>query len=105
VKPHDVQLDAKPNAMATRTISVRNKGKGPLHGNVEAPAIGAPFSENGGGPFTLAPKTSEPVTIIFSPTAAGTFNDTVTVTSDDPKHPSNNGQAKRKIALIRFRTV
>ena len=96
MKPHDVHLEAKPNAMATRTITVRNKGKGPLHGNVAPPTIGAPFSETGGGPFTLAPKTSEPVTITFSPTAAGTFHDTVIVTSDDPKHPSITVKLKGK---------
>jgi hypothetical protein len=88
VKPHDVHLKAMPHAMATRTISVRNRGKGPLHGNVGAPVIGAPFSEIGGGPFTLAAKTGETVTIIFSPMVTGDFNDTLIVTSDDPKHLS-----------------
>jgi len=83
-----VHLRAKPHAMATRTISVRNKGTGPLHGNVGAPVIGAPFSEAGGGPFTLGSNTRETVTIIFSPTVTGVFNDTLIVTSDDPKHPS-----------------
>jgi hypothetical protein len=57
-----------------------------LHGNVSGPS-GAPFSASGTGPFSLAPHASTKVTIVFSPTAVGTFPDQLTITSDDPLNP------------------
>lgn len=88
VQPHDLHFKARPSAMATRSITIFNDGKGPLHGTVDEPTKGAPFSETGGGAYTVAPKKTEKVKIIFSPAVAGTFNDTVVVHSDDPKHLS-----------------
>jgi hypothetical protein len=72
--------------MANGTITITNTGTGPLNGNVTEPAHNPPFSETGGGPFSLGPGAHEDVTIKYSPTKKGSASDNAVVTSDDPTH-------------------
>lgn len=67
------------------TITITNTGVGLLTGNVSAPSRNPPFSETGGGAFSLAPGAHEEVGIEFSPAEAGLTRDKILITSDDPK--------------------
>jgi sugar lactone lactonase YvrE len=66
-------------------LNISNRGRGILHGTVDAPA--APFSIDGGGAFRLAQNESFCARVAFAPVAAGAaFTGTLTITSDDPAH-------------------
>jgi len=76
-------------APATITFDVGNAGIGTLNGSVGT--LSAPFSlTSGAGAFTLAPGRSHPVTVQFTPTAAGSAPASLAITSNDPAHPSVN---------------
>jgi hypothetical protein len=102
VKPHDLNFNSTNNAVITRTLTVSNKGKGQLNGNVGNPQSGPPFEiTSGSGAFSLSPKQSKPVTVQFNPlpvpAAQNTTSTTMlSVTSDDPKHPTLNIKLKGK---------
>ena len=72
----------------TRVLRIRNRSaQGVLVGNVSAPA--APFTVvAGGGAFQFSGRQSIPVTVEFKPTGPGPFSSTLTITSNDPAHPS-----------------
>lgn len=72
----------------TRTLRVANRvSRGVLIGNVSGSS--APFSVTGGsGAFTLGPRQAITVTVQFAPTSAGRFSSTLSITSNDPTHPS-----------------
>ncbi|MBI4588119.1 MAG: choice-of-anchor D domain-containing protein [Candidatus Rokubacteria bacterium] len=73
--------------MATRDLTIKNRGSGPLNGTVGA--LAGSFSVvSGGGGFTLAFDETKTVTVQFAPTAAGKFPDELKITSDDPRKPS-----------------
>jgi hypothetical protein len=77
----------KVGATKTLTLKLTNKGKGALSGVVGT--VGAPFTLAGGsGPFTLQPKQSLTLRVTYAPTAAGTANGTLTITTTDPAHSS-----------------
>ncbi|HYL58049.1 MAG TPA: NHL repeat-containing protein [Candidatus Acidoferrales bacterium] len=88
VKPHSESLSTTAGASTTKGLVITNKGKGPLHGNVGSPA-GPQFTlQAGGGVFDLAPLATRNVTVKFSSAVAGKFIDSMSVTSNDAKHPS-----------------
>jgi len=81
----------------TKTLSttVSNQGKGPLTVTVGSSAF--PFAVTaGGGSFTLAPKARRNVSILFSPTSAGSFSGTLAIASSDPRTPLVNVKLKGK---------
>jgi hypothetical protein len=42
----------------------------------------------GAGPFSIPPRGSHPVTVVFAPAASGNFTATITIESTDPRHGS-----------------
>jgi hypothetical protein len=50
--------------------------------------LAAPFAISGAEHYTVAPGASLSITILLSPTTAGTFQQALLITSGDPKHPS-----------------
>jgi hypothetical protein len=69
---------------ARKTFKLTNKGKEALSGVVGP--VSAPFVlSSGGGAFTLAPRKSRVVTLIWTPSAAGPIAGSVEVTSTDPR--------------------
>lgn len=75
------------NSMKSEMFAIRNAGKGVL--NVTVGTLQPPFQVQGGGAITLNEKQSAIVTVVFAPTAAGKVSPSLTVTSDDPKHPTS----------------
>jgi hypothetical protein len=80
----------KVNSAKTKKVKVQNKGKAPLQ--VIIGTLVPPFTVTGGsGTINLAKGKTQNVTVKFSPTAKGPATpQTLTITSDDPKHPSHN---------------
>jgi hypothetical protein len=73
----------------SKTLNVKNSGKGVLHGNVGAISGSGDFSIlAGGGAFTLNPGASDSVKLQFDPSAAAKESAMLMVTSDDPHHAS-----------------
>jgi hypothetical protein len=71
----------------SETFRIRNMGKFDLH--ITVGTLLAPFQvQSGGGSTTLSKGQVAPVTVTFTPTAVGKVSQDLTVTSDDPKHPS-----------------
>lgn len=69
----------------TREVRLVNKSKGPLVGNVGF--LQPPFRVvSGSGSFSLPPRGRLNIVVEFAPTAAGPYNDTLVITSDDPKN-------------------
>ena len=66
-------------------LNVKNSGKFDLQ--VTIPTLAPPFGVNGSGTFDIPKGGQQPVTVTFKPEATGPASDTLTVTSDDPKHP------------------
>jgi hypothetical protein len=62
---------------ADKDFTVQNSGGGTLTGNA---STNAPYSIVSGGSYNLGPGQSQPVTVRFSPTSAGTFMGNVTFT-------------------------
>ncbi|MFB3906035.1 MAG: prolipoprotein diacylglyceryl transferase family protein [Acidobacteriota bacterium] len=62
----------------TATLTVQSIAKTSAVFTVSAPAL----------PFSVAPGAQQAVTVTFAPTDAGVVSDTLTVTSDDPAHPT-----------------
>ena len=68
----------------SRTLRLRNAGRGPLTVTVGTPS--APFTvTSGGGSFTLAPRERRTVTVQFAPVSGGPATGELRVTSDDPR--------------------
>ena len=87
----------KLNKSKDKTITIKNTGKGILHGMVVAPTD--PFQiVSGGGSFTILPKKSVKVVVRMFPAEADTYQDSLTVLSTDPAHSqitvSLTGKAK-----------
>ena len=80
----------KVNSAKTKKVKVQNKGKAPLQ--VIIGTLVPPFTVTGGsGTINLAKGKTQNVTVKFNPTAKGPATpQTLTITSDDPKHPSHN---------------
>ncbi len=74
---------------ASMNFAVRNTGIGMLTGSVGA--LASPFGViAGGGAFNLAPGQKRPVTVQFTPSAAGHVGATLAITTDDPAHLNVN---------------
>ena len=81
-----MHFKAAPNSTATASITISNKGSGVLHVDVGAPKHDPPFSIlSNGGATTIPSNSSEKVIVQYAPTAKGTTNDQISITSDDPK--------------------
>jgi hypothetical protein len=83
--PRKIALVAKPGSTATKTVILRNSGKGMLSGTVEAmdggsalTLMGAPIT------FTLAPQATQPITIQFAPGGAGISSANLAIDTTPP---------------------
>ena len=86
VNPKKLSLSASPMGTASASVTITNTGTGPLHGNVTSPKHNPPFTELGGGAFTIGPSGTQEVTIVYSPTKKGSASVQISITSDDPTH-------------------
>jgi hypothetical protein len=83
--PAKVALSASSGSMVTKTVTLRNSGKGMLSGTVPQFAAGSPFTLVGAPvSFSLAPGQTQPVTIEFAPTAAGPVSTSLAIDSTPP---------------------
>jgi hypothetical protein len=73
---------------------IRDPGLGTLHGTVSAISSGPFTIASGVGSFTVEHGQSQSVAIDFTPVTPGPDSATLTVTSDDPIHPSVTVQLK-----------
>jgi Abnormal spindle-like microcephaly-assoc'd, ASPM-SPD-2-Hydin len=80
----------KINSTKTKKLKIKNKGKGGLQ--IIIGTLDPPFAvTSGSGTFNLPKGKTQKVTVQFNPTAKGAAApQTLTITSDDPKHPSHN---------------
>jgi hypothetical protein len=74
-------------SIKTRSITVKNKGKGPLP--VSLGSASAPFGLKAQS-FTLAKGEKRKITVSFTPSAAKTYTASVSVQSDDPLNKNNS---------------
>jgi len=83
----------KVNSSPSKTLKVKNKGKFPLQ--VTIGTLDPPFNViSGSGTFNLSKGKTEKVKVQFMPTSTGaTTPQTLSISSDDPKHPSKNKTA------------
>jgi Abnormal spindle-like microcephaly-assoc'd, ASPM-SPD-2-Hydin len=70
------------------TFKMEDVGKGDLH--VTVGTLQPPFQVQGGGSITVTKGQPATVTVVFAPTGSGRLSQTLTVSSDDPKHPSRS---------------
>ncbi len=81
-----MHFNAAPNSTATASFTIRNSGSGDLHVNVGAPKHDPPFSIlSNGGALTIPPGSSKVVVVQYAPIANRTTNDSISITSDDPR--------------------
>jgi hypothetical protein len=78
----------KVNATKSKKLKIKNTGKGSLQ--VSIGTLASPFTFNGSA-FNLAKDKTKTVSVKFKPTAKGPATpQTLSITSDDPNHPSHN---------------
>ena len=83
--PNSITMSAPMSAVETRTIELRNSGRGMLAGVVQAFGDNAPFRLLGGPvPFWLAPGQSQSVTLQFRPMSGATAHGSLTVAMAEP---------------------
>ena len=75
---------------ATNSFTVQNIGTGTLIGTA---SVGAPFSVVSGGSYSLGASASQTVTVVFSPTVASNYNQSVTFTGGNGMNTTVTGSA------------
>lgn len=85
-----LSFTAKDHSSESMKLTIENKGMGCLMGTLSS--LSAPFSvsPSPGAFFTLGPSKTLQATVKFAPTKTGSFNETLKVTSNDPKNPSES---------------
>ena len=85
VSTKPINLSAKPGKSKSKTLKVKNVGKGTLH-VLGTAGLSPPLSSSGSG--TVRPKKSLKIKVTDSPTTGGsTVTQTLKILSDDPSHP------------------
>ena len=74
----------------TNNFTVQNVGTGTLTGTA---SVGAPFSIVSGGSYSLGASASQTVTVVFNPTVASNFNQSVTFTGGSGASATVTGSA------------
>ena len=74
----------------TNSFTVQNIGTGTLSGTA---SVGAPFSIVSGGTYNLGAGASQAVTVVFSPTGASNYNQSVTFTGGNGANTTVTGSA------------
>ena len=75
----------KVGSTSSLPLKVKNSGKFNLQVNIGT--LAPPFGVNGSGTFDIPKGGHQTPTITFQPETTGAVSQTLTVTSDDPKHP------------------
>jgi HYDIN/CFA65/VesB-like, Ig-like domain/Cep192 domain 4 len=70
------------NTTVTRTLTLRNRGRGVLSGTIDA--LQPPFEVTSSTVFDLQPGEPFPITIAFTPTAKGLSRQSLVITTDPP---------------------
>jgi len=80
-----IGLRTKPGSTATKTVILRNIGRGMLSGSVEAMYPGSALTLVGGPvSFTLAPRQTQSITLQFAPSSAGTTSANLAIDTTPP---------------------
>src|SRR5208282_1044158 len=74
----------------TNNFTVQNMGTGTLTGTA---SVGVPFSIMSGGSYSLGAGASQTVTVVFSPTVASSYNQSVTFTGGNGANTTVTGSA------------
>jgi subtilase family serine protease len=83
--PGKVSLMANSGTPTSKTLKLRNSGKGMLSGRVQPFAPGSPLTLMGGPvSFTLAPGQTQPITIEFAPAGGRTFSANLAIDTTPP---------------------
>jgi hypothetical protein len=83
--PHKIALAAKTGSNTTKTVMLRNSGRGMLSGSVATMTPGSSLSLVGGPiAFTLAPGKTQPITIRFAPASRGVVSANLAVDTAPP---------------------
>jgi hypothetical protein len=83
--PRTVALAANPGARATKTVILRNSGKGMLSGTIQPFDQGSPLTLVGGPvSFALAPGQTQPLTIQFAPASPGRISANLAIDTTPP---------------------
>jgi hypothetical protein len=85
------------NTAATNTFTVQNSGTGTLTGTA---TISAPFSILSGGSYSLTAGQSQTVSLLFRPTAAGSYSQTLTLTGDGGTDLIFSGMATNALPTV-----
>ena len=72
----------------TKSLPLKVKNSGRFNLRVNIGTLAPPFGVNGSGTFDIPKGGHQTATVTFRPDATGPASDTLTVTSNDPKHPS-----------------
>jgi hypothetical protein len=79
----------KVNSTKSKKLKIKNKGKAPLQVIIEN--LNPPFTVSSIGTFNIPKGKTKTVSVKFKPTAKGpTSAQTLSITSDDPNHPSHD---------------
>jgi hypothetical protein len=81
----------------TNNFTVQNTGTGTLNGTA---SVTAPFSIVAGGTYNLEASQSQTVSVAFSPTAAGSYNQTMTFTGGGGTNVTLSGSATNALPAI-----
>jgi hypothetical protein len=83
--PGKVALVARSGSAVSKTVTLRNSGKGMLSGIVQPFGQASPFMLVGGpGSFTLTPGQTQPITIQFTPARSATVSANLTIDTTPP---------------------
>jgi hypothetical protein len=84
-RPARISIAGTRGSMTSKTVLIGNAGRGILSGTVEQFPSGSAFSLVGGPvSFSLAPGKTQPLTIQFSPSSAGTVSANLTIDAGPP---------------------
>lgn len=89
IRPRGINFGAvTPGQTRTSAIVVKNNGSAPLLVSGATSSIGQFTIAAPALPFTIAPGGEQSVDVRFAPSAAGVFNGTITLTTNDASDPS-----------------
>ena len=71
----------------TKSLPLKVKNSGKFNLQVNIGTLAPPFGVNGSGTFDIPKGGHQTPMITFQPDTTGAVSQTLTVTSDDPKHP------------------
>ena len=81
----------------TNSFTVKNAGGGTLSGTA---SVGAPFSVVSGGSYSLGAGQTQAVTVVFSPTVASNYNQTVSCSGGSGTNVTVTGNATNTLVLV-----